>query len=108
MNKSIIAIILSTLMATPTLANYCQPVEPPEEPPVVVTPVEPQDTTTKTDSEYSHHTPQYWTGTCELTTDGKVLVHTAASFLKLFNKEKAMKLAGEQCTERLKLKGILK
>lgn len=114
MNKHIIVIALTMLVASPAFATYRPhptPVEPPPivvVPPVVVTPVvTPQTPNKPSDSEYSQTTPQYWTGTCELTTDGKVLVHTAASFLKLFNKEKAMKLAGEQCIERLIDKGIL-
>lgn len=108
MKTSILAIALSVLVASPSFATN-EPCDPPVETPVE-TPVEPTphvSTPKNTADPYVDAGPQYWTGTCRLLPDGRVSVHTAASFLKLFNKEKAMKLAGEQCIERLKIKGIL-
>ncbi len=112
-------ILLSLIVATPAFANYTpcppDPTPPPVETPVEPTPIPtplptPTPVTEPIESDNDPHisiTPQYWTGTCKLTEDGKVLVHTAASFLKLFNPEKAMKLAADQCIERLKAKQIL-
>lgn len=106
-------IFLSLLVATPAFATYKNnPHHNPPPPPIETpepTPAPPHvKDTPKSDSDpYVSTGPQYWTGTCKLTEDGHVIVHTAASLLKLFNPEKAHKLAAQQCVERLRAKRIL-